>query len=491
MHTALRAALQRQSKVLVFAVSVALGLSLAMSLVQPAFAAPATAAVAAPDWRSGFSDIADKVGPSVVYIVSEKTVERPSMPDFEDFFDFGPFGGPSPSPSPRPSPRTQPQPEKMKASGSGIIIRQDGYILTNNHVVAGADRVDVTLADGRTFKGKVTTDEVTDLALVKIDAKNLPAAQFADSDNVKVGQWAIAMGSPFGFKNTMTVGVVSAIRTRIDPNDPTSPMVPESIQTDASINFGNSGGPLLDIDGKIMGINFLIYSRTQGNVGIGFAIPSNTAKFVVDQLIAKGKVTRGRLGVEMQDLTPTLSESLGVTEGAVVTNVMKGSPAEKAKLQVKDVITKVNGKPIKTGSDLRRNMWATAPGTTVTLTVMRNKKSIQVPVTIEEAKAEEEEAEKPTEDKLGVSVVPLTKDMADEIGVPSDIKGVVVRKVSPDGPASRAGLREKDVIMEIDNVPVDSVAAFTKATASLKSGETAIVVVQRGERSVILEMAID
>lgn len=485
MRNAFKAAFRRPSLILVCVLSVALGFSLAVNMRQspvgPAIAA-APSADAMKDWRAGFVDIAATISPSVVHITSEKMVERSfSIPGLDDFPGFGPFG----------PPRGTPRPEKQleKASGSGFIIRSDGYILTNNHVVAGADRVEVKLADGREFKGTVLTDERTDLALVKIDATGLPAIEFADSDNVKVGQWAITMGSPFGLRNTMTVGVVSAVRKEIEPNSPIK--YPETIQTDASINFGNSGGPLVDINGRVIGINFMIFSRSGGNVGIGFAIPSNVAKFVVDQLIDNGKVVRGYLGVEPRDLTPILADKLGVKEGALVGDVTKDSAADKGGIEVKDVILKVDGKPVRSAWELRHVVQSIAPGTEVKVVVMRDGKQQTLSIKLDEAPRDEETSAKADGEELGLSVQPLTKDLADEIGVDPDIKGVVVRKVEPGSAGDRADIEVKDVIVEIDNTPIQSVAEFTQAVKKLKSGDTAIVVVQREKRSVILEMPVE
>lgn len=465
--------------------SVLLGFSLAANFVNvPGHEAVAAvpAATVPGDWRNCFTDIAKKLEPSVVFITSESTVEVSGMPNIEDFFNFGPFGGP----------RATPQPEKQtrKASGSGVIVRSDGYILTNNHVVAGADRVTVKLADGREFKGKVFLDPVTDLALVKIDANNLPAAGFADSDKVQVGQWSMAIGNPFGLQNTVTVGVVSALRKTVDPDNPLP--YAEVIQTDASINPGNSGGPLVDLDGKIIGINGAIYSTSGGNVGIGFAIPSNTAKYVMTQLIDKGKVVRGFLGISMQDLSPILAGKLGVKQGALVANVSKDSAAEKGGMQVKDVIVKVQGEDIANAAELRHAVEKIAPGTTIKVVVVRDKKESTLTVKLDERKADEETAANPNApSKSGLSVQPLTSDVAKQLGLDDGVKGVVVRKVEPGSPGDRAGIKQGDVITEIDDTPVTSVASFDKAIKAVKKGDTAIVVVQRGGQNAIFELPME
>lgn len=487
MRSVWKAASQRPEILLgmVCLMSVLLGFSLAANFISTprhdAIAAPSTTAISG-DWKSCFSDIAKKLEPSVVFITSESTVDVSGMPKMDDFFNFGPFSGP----------RMAPQPEKQtrKASGSGVIVRSDGYILTNNHVVAGADRVTVKLADGREFKGKVFLDPVTDLALVKIDAGNLPAAGFADSDKVQVGEWSMAIGNPFGLQNTVTVGVVSALRKTVDPDNPLP--YAEVIQTDASINPGNSGGPLVDLDGKIIGINGAIYSTSGGNVGIGFAIPSNTAKYVMTQLIDKGKVVRGFLGISMQDLSPIMAGKLGAKCGALVTNVGKDSAAEKGGMQVKDVIVKVQGEDIANAAELRHAVEKIAPGTSVKVVVIREKKETPLTIKLDERKSDEETAANPNApSKSGLSVQPLTADIAKQLSIDESIKGVVVRKVEPGSPGDRAGIKQGDVITEIDDTPVTSVASFDKAIKAIKKGDTAIVVVQRGDQNAILEMPIE
>lgn len=476
------------SILLITILSIALGFSLAANFYHrtssPAIAAAPTNAEA--DLRDAFVKVADQVLPSVVNITSEKMVKVPSFPsfNFDDFFNW-PFGNRRKNDEPETNEQLQ------RATGSGVIVRSDGYILTNNHVVAGADRVTVKLNDGREFKGEVKVDERTDLALVKIDAKGLPALTFADSDKVKVGQWVMAVGSPFQLRGTVTVGVVSAVRTESDPNNP-MPYPIDAVQTDASINPGNSGGPLVDLDGKIVGINAMIYSTTGGNVGVGFAIPAHTAQFVMKQLIEKGKVTRGYLGLLPADLTPVLSEKLGAKQGALVEHVDKDSPAEKGGIQVKDVIIKVDGKEIRNASELRRTVQSIAPGTEVKVVVVRDKKEKTLTVKLGEAPSGmEDNPSDETGGKIGLSVQPLTPELAKQLGVDPSIKGVVVRKVQPGSAADRAGIRVNDVITEIDDTPITSVASFSKAVKQIKKGDTAIVVVQRGERSVIIEMPVD
>jgi serine protease Do len=486
MNTIRRVMRGNKALLVVCALSIALGFSLALNLYNggsPVIAAESKIAVD-PEFRDLFVKIADKLEPSVVFITSEKVVESSGMGG-GDFF-FGPFGPPGGSRGGK---------QLTTATGSGFVVRSDGYIMTNNHVVGGADRVTVKLADGREFKGKVLLDPRTDLALVKIDAKDLPAVEFADSEKIKVGQWAVAIGNPFGFNNTVTVGVVSGLQREFavpDGNDPKGgTFYPDAIQTDASINPGNSGGPLVDIDGRVVGINSAIYSRTGGSMGIGFAVPSNTAKYVMDQLIEKGKVVRGYLGLMPSDLTPVLRDKLGVREGALVESVDKDSPAESGGLQVKDVVVKIQGKPIANALGLRRVVQMIKPGNTVDIVIVRDKKEQTLQVKVGEAPGSDESSDTVDRDKVGMSVQPLDSDTAQQLGIDERVKGVVVTKVEPGSAADRAGIEPKDVITELDDSPVTSVASFSKAVKSLKSGQTAVVVVVRGNHSEIVEMPID
>ena len=468
------------SLVMVCILSLALGFSLAANFYTQAgntaiAAAPKDAVIS--NWRTAFEDIAEKLAPSVVFITSEKDVTS-----IDPFSDFGwPFGQ-------RRAPRTEKQ--VQKATGTGFIVRSDGYVLTNNHVVAGADRVKVKLADGREFKGKVLLDPRTDLAVIKIDVDNLPAVSFADSDKVKVGGWAIAVGNPFGLRNTVTVGVVSALRRETD-SDPEAQSVPEAIQTDAAINPGNSGGPLVDIDGKVIGVNFMIYSTTRQSAGIGFAIPSNSARFVVDQLINKGKVVRGYLGLVPVDLSPVKAEVYGAKKGALVASVDSDSPAGKAGVKVSDIITKIDGKEVNSAVDLRHMTQAMAPGSTVKLTIVRDKAEKIISVKLGEAPSETGVGQ--TESgggKLGLSVKPLTPDTAKALGIPGTL-GVLVASVEAGGAADSAGIQEQDVITKINNTAVTNIATFNAAVKKFKSGDTPVIVIQRGGASAIIEVPLD
>ena len=481
MRRTLTFARRDASLIVIIVLSIALGFSLAANFYRhgPSVAVAAPPKAPGENWQEAFVAIAENLKPSIVNITSEKTIETPRFPSFDDFFNW-PFG-------PR---RNAPETEKrsQKVGGTGFVVRSDGYIMTNNHVVEGADHVTVMLADGRKFSGKVLLDPYSDLALVKIDAKDLPAVQFADSDKVKVGQWVAAIGNPFELQNTLTAGVVSAIRGGMSLGDGAPKDV---IQTDASINPGNSGGPLVDLEGRVVGVNFAIYTTSGGSIGVGFAIASNTAKNVMTQLIEKGKVVRGYLGVEPIDLTPVMREKLGVKQGAVVQSVGKDTPAEKAGIKVMDVITSVGGKPVSSASELRRVVQSFEPGTEVKVVVWRDKKEKTLSVKLGELPVEGETTGGDTGGKIGLSVQPLTPELARQLNIDETVKGVVVRKVEAGSAADRAGIQRNDVITEIDGAPVTSVASFSKAISKLKPGDTAIVVVQRGERNVIIELRID
>lgn len=490
MRSTWKATAKNPSILLLCVLSVALGFSLAANFYHHG----AGAAIAAPtrdlsqsNWRTAFEDISERLAPSVVFITSEKDVTYQYSDPFggqDDLFGW-PFG--NRGRRAQPQPRTQVQ----KAAGTGFIVRSDGYVLTNNHVVAGADRVEVKLADGRKFKGKVLLDPRTDLAVIKIEATGLPAVSFADSDKVRVGQWTMAIGNPFELRNTVTVGVVSALRRERDPGFDLAGY-PEAIQTDAAINPGNSGGPLVDLDGKVIGVNFAIISSTQQSAGIGFAIPSNTARYVVDQLISKGKVVRGYLGVETDDLTPAISQVYGVTKGALVKLVTAGEAADKAGVKASDVITKIDGKDVGDALALRQAIGAIAPGTTVKLTVMRDKAEKVIPVKLTEAPSGVEDSSQPVAgEKLGLAVQSITPSLAKQLGYRASLKGVVVTSVTGGGAADRAGMQENDVITKINTTQIVDAASYNAAVKGLKSGNTAILVVTREGSTVILEVPVD
>ncbi|MEN6520271.1 MAG: trypsin-like peptidase domain-containing protein [Armatimonadota bacterium] len=443
--------------------------------------------------QNAFTSIAEEIKPAVVFITAERTITATAMPSF-DIFRGWPFGDDSPFSEPKTEKRS------AKSSGSGVIVRSDknvSYIVTNDHVVASADRVTVKLDDEREFIGKVTRDPRTDIAIVKIDVGNLPAAKLADSDKVKVGQWAIAIGSPFQLTNSLTVGVVSAVMREAAVADSSIPeggrLYPELIQTDASINPGNSGGPLVNIDGDIIGINSMIESPTGANAGIGFAVPSNTVKFVIDQLITSGKVVRGFLGVGNKDITPAAAKTLGVSKGALVESVSKGSPAEAVGIKPMDVIIELDGKKVDNSIALRRVVQSIKPGTNVPVVIRRDGKQQTLQIKLTEIPGESNTAALENKAQIGLTVQELTPALIERLGLPVKTTGVMVQSVEAGTPAGRAqpAIQVGDVITRINNLQITNVAQYKKAVAQLKSGDTALIVIQRDNTTIISELTID
>jgi len=370
---------------------------------------------------------------------------------------------------------------KQHGLGSGVIVSPDGYIMTNNHVVGNADTIQITLMDKREFTAKVVgKDSKTDLALIKIDTKDsLPYASLGDSDATEVGDWVVAIGNPFGFSLTVTAGIVSAKGRALGGN------YDEFIQTDAAINPGNSGGPLFDVNGKVVGINTAIYSRTGTSAGIGFAIPIDLAKAVMDQLKSHGKVVRGWLGVEIQEVTPELAQSFGLAkpEGALVANVEKDAPAAKAGIKRGDVIVKFNNRTVHEQHELPELVAETPIGKKVDVEVIRGTKHITVPVTIGELKEGELASARGEEQPgsgWGLQVGEITPDIAREFNLQGD-KGVVVRQVKPDSPGAEAGLQQGDVILEVNHEKIGSLQDFmARAKEAKNQKKSALLLVQRG-----------
>jgi serine protease Do len=419
------------------------------------------------DLSTAFSDVAEMIRPSVVSISSVKKVnvnqrfER--MPNemfnspFRDFFGddfFDRFF----------HPQTPQQGFVQKGLGTGVIVSEDGYVLTNNHVVNEADEVTVRLSDDRDFTAKVVgTDPKTDLAVVKIDAKNLHAAKLGDSDALKIGEWVVAAGNPFGLSHTITTGIVSAKgRANVGVAD-----YEDFIQTDAAINPGNSGGPLVNLHGEVIGINTAIFSRSGGYMGIGFAIPINMAKSVLDSLIKSGQVVRGWLGVAIQDLNKGLAESFGYskTEGVLVGDVTKGGPGEKAGLKQGDIIVRFDGKDVADSHRLRSAVAASKPGAKVPVEVFRSGKRQTITVEIGELETAMASA-RGTESSvdLGMTVKNLTPEVARELGY-EQTEGVLVTAVEPLGMAAKAGIVVKDLIISVQGEPVKNVTEFRREVA--------------------------
>ena len=477
----------------------ALGVALA-----GAFAAVPARAQGLPD----FADLVEKVGPAVVGI---RTTERARVgrggpgggpggggeidEDMLEFFRR--FGIPipnqpgQPNPPNRPNPRSpQPAPDaepQTRGVGSGFILSADGYVLTNAHVVDGADEVFVTLTDSREFKAKIIgADKRSDVALAKIEATGLPTVRIGDVNRLRVGEWVIAIGSPFGLESTVTAGIVSA-KAR-DTGD-----LVKLIQTDVAINPGNSGGPLINMRGEVVGINSQIYSRSGGYMGISFAIPIDEATRVADSLRTSGRVIRGRIGVAIDQVTKEVAESIGLGKpiGAMVRSVEAGGPADKAGVEAGDIITKVDGKTVERFGDLPRMVGSAKPGAKVTLQLFRRGAYRDVAVNVVEfepersASAVTREPVKPpaAQGALGVAVADLTEAQRRDLKVKNG-----VRIETAEGPAARAGLREGDLLMSIDNTELTSAKQFDAIVGKLDKARPVTVLVRRGDtvRFVIL-----
>ncbi len=422
-----------------------------------------------------FRAVAKKVSPAVVFIKVEKESEvvMPEFPFGDEFFRRF-FGAP-----PMPEHRQKPRKHRAIGQGSGFIISPDGLIMTNNHVVGDADKVTVRLLDGREFTADtIGTDPATDIALIKIDETDLPFLKLGDSDKLEVGDWVLAVGNPFGLSHTLTAGIVSAKgRSGIGLND-----YENFIQTDAAINPGNSGGPLVNLDGEVVGINTAIFSRSGGYMGIGFAIPINMAKQIRDQLVKHGKVTRGRLGVYIQDLTRDLAESFGLdkSEGILVAQVIEDSPAEKAGLKRGDVILEIDGDPVGKVADFRNRVALTAPGTRVRLLVLRDGRKKTIKVTI--GTMEDETPGKGGTSSIssfGLQLQPLTAELADKLGYEGE-KGVLVAGVDPGSPADEAGIERGDLIQEVNRIAVTTPSQVREALKKSRGGK-ALLLVRHGQ----------
>jgi len=378
-----------------------------------------------------------------------------------------------------------PHERKEQSLGSGVIVDPRGYIITNNHVIEKADTIKVVLSDRREFKGRlIGTDPKTDIAVVKIDGNKLPTIPWGDSDQLKVGQYVLAVGNPFGLNQTVTMGIVSAVgRANVGIAD-----YEDFIQTDAAINPGNSGGALVNTAGELIGINTAILSQSGGYMGIGFAVPSKMARSVMESLIKTGKVVRGWLGVSIQEVTPDLAKQFGLAEakGALVSDVLKDTPAERAGLKRGDVIMKVNGKPVDGPGHLRNTVAETAVGEKITLTVVRDGKEKDVPVTIGEQPKQlgqrggaEEEGGQPSSVLDGVEVKNLTPQLRQEMSLPEDVSGVVVSRVESGSDAEAAGLQRGDVIMEVDRKPVRNIQDYERALSKHNKKEGLLLLINR------------
>jgi serine protease Do len=430
-----------------------------------------------------FADLAERQGPAVVNISTTSTVRgQPGLPpgsEEDPFFDFFRRFGP-------PEPREY----ESRSLGSGFIITADGYLLTNAHVVEAADEITVRLTDKREFKAKVIgNDRRSDVALLKIDATGLPFVTFGDPDKLRVGEWVVAIGSPFGFENTVTAGIVSA-KGRSLPQENFVPF----IQTDVAINPGNSGGPLFNLKGEVIGMNSMIFSRTGGFMGVSFAIPIDVAADVAKQLQTTGRVSRGRIGVVIQEVTKELAESFGLPKatGALVNSVEKGGPADKAGIQASDVILKFDTKDVDSSSELPRIVAGTRPGSKVPVQVWRKgeRKDLTIVVgeTPEERTGKRQQSRKPSGEtmaKLGLSVIELTAEQKRESNVAA---GVLVE--TAEGAAARAGIRRGDIILGIGNQEIKSVEDLNRLLAPGERPRTVALLVKRGEGSIYIPLRI-
>lgn len=455
-----------------------------LDLVTSTFAETSTLLPGAP---SSFSQLVKKASPSVVNISTVKTIKGgPKIPL--------PFGGPPGSDDPfreffdRFFRDQLPKDYKQKNLGSGFIIDKDGYILTNNHVVEKTDEIRVRLADESEFNAEIIgRDPKTDLALIRIKTDHLlKPLSLGNSDDLQVGDWVIAMGNPFGLDNTVTAGIVSAKYRNIGAGS-----YDNFIQTDASINPGNSGGPLLNTSGQAIGINTAIFSQTGGNIGIGFAIPINMARELLPQL-KKGKVVRGWLGVMIQKITPALKEKLKLSqdEGALVADVTAGGPADKAGIQRGDVIISFDGQKIEEMKDLPYMVASTPVGKVITVEVIRKGHKESFEVKVGELK-EEKEPEKTEEAKakLGMTVEELTPQAAKNLGL-SETSGLVIVKVERNSAAGEAGLRPRDIILEVDQMPIKDLDAFERKLGSYTKGDTILFLVKRGSATLYLTLKV-
>jgi serine protease Do len=440
-------------------------------------------------FASGFAPVISKVLPAVVNIASTKVIKNPqanspffSDPFFRQFFgnQFGPEF-------------EVPKEQREKGLGSGVIVSPDGYVLTNNHVVESASEIQVSLADKREFKAKVVgTDPRTDVAVLKLDATNLPSVVLGDSSKIQVGNFVLAIGNPFGLSQTVTAGIISATgRGNLGIED-----YEDFIQTDASINPGNSGGALINVNGELIGINTAILTGdgSRGNEGVGFAIPINMAHSVMTQILKNGRVIRGYLGAWIQPVTPEIAKAFGLSksQGALLGDVSPDGPAGKSGLQRGDVVLELNGQPITETKDFRLKIAMTPPGTVVHLKVFRNGESRDYDVTLGELPSKEEktseEGGSPSAVLQGLNVETLTPQIARSLGLPVGTKGVVVDGVDPGSAAAEAGLQRGDVIQEVNRQPITNLSDFSRIARQTGS-ESVLLLVNRGGNTLYVAIA--
>ena len=438
--------------------------------------------------QNSYADVVGRVAPAVVTIRSSRRARAAQQFPFMDDPRFREFFGDR-------MPREQ-APQRESGLGSGVVVDANGYILTNHHVVDGAEEIRVELTDNRTFTAKlVGSDPPSDLAVLKVESRGLPILPLGDSDRVRVGDVVLAVGNPLGIGQTVTSGIISAKGRATGLSDGS---FEDFLQTDAPINRGNSGGALVNTAGELVGINSQILSPSGGSIGIGFAIPSNMAKSVMDQLIKGGKVRRGMLGVQIQQITPDLATSLGLEQarGALVNSVQTGGPAERAGLRRGDVIVALNGTAITDSNSLRNQVARTKPGTEVTITVLREGREQQLRATLGELPARQNERAAGGENggneensadggRLGIGVEPLTPELARQLNLPAGAQGLAVTSVDPAGPAAETGIRRGDVIEEVNRQAVRS-ATDLRAALNRSGERPVLLLINRGGNSIFL-----
>ena len=434
-----------------------------------------------------FTELVEKQGHAVVNISTTQIIHNaqgfPNIPENDPFYEFFRRFAPQ-----------MPREQESQSLGSGFIISADGYIMTNAHVVDSADKITVRLTDKREFNAKVIgADKRTDVALLKIEATGLPKITAGDPDKLKVGEWVIAIGSPFGFDSSVTAGIVSA-KGRSLPQDNFVPF----IQTDVAINPGNSGGPLFNMNGEVVGINSQIYTRSGGSMGLSFAIPIDVAMQVTNQLRTSGKVTRGRIGVMIQELTRELAESFGLSKpiGALISNVEKDGPADKAGIEASDVILKFDGKPVNSSGDLPRIVAATKPDSKVVIELWRKGETRRITVEVAEMPEDGKlarSAKKLADDvvemisRLGIAVIELTREQLQELQIKG---GLLVEEVK--GSAARAaGLQQGDVLLAIGNMPIHSLSQFNEILKQVPKGKNVALLVRRGNAASYIAIRLD